>query len=631
LLLPVLIINYFSNRVSLGKISNLFPCEIYINQAINILDNDYQLVRKSISFFPEVENIKCLNKITDIKFLDDIVLIEAVTSFRFVSYFQTLFFLFLLIFIYLSKEKLSKNIIYFGIFSVLLVQEIFFSFTAYNLQFIFVYLFKALLILGLTKSFLDYEINNFEIISYIFLISFCFINIEFLINKDEIFYYGNALFGNNELSSHSTTAHALAYNSLIRFLFPIFNIELKILLDVLLSIWFSLICFKFGKLFNFQNIYLLIYPALLLDYQAGIGGDSIFGAIVPKSFSYLLIFTALYFLCKKNYLIFTLTYGLSFYFHYASSIILSPVIGYIALRTLKTKDLLKSIISGVIIIAPITLNILIGEFGSNSNEIKNQIYKLITVRLPHHFYPFIYEDNKFFEINPYWNNSLLLLLFFLLFVFLSNYLTRKKNFVLKTLVFTSVIIVSYLILIYFFPFSTFVTVHPFRIISLFMVLLITYLLSIANKTNLLLVKTFFITIFLYFNFFVIDQAAVNYYYPEDKTETPSPIINKLNELKPELLIIPAYKQEHMQSPFLDIELRTLIPTYATYKFTPVKISLYNVWENKIQSISNFYSGNCAEFKNYKELYFLDLNENNTCGTIVYHHKDVFIYQLTKNQ
>ena len=60
-------------------------------------------------------------------------------------------------------------------------------------------------------------------------------------------------------------------------------------------------------------------------------------------------------------------------------------------------------------VLPITYNILVGEFGVSSNEIKNQMFKLITVRLPHHFYPFIFEDGKFLKINPYWNNSLRLL------------------------------------------------------------------------------------------------------------------------------------------------------------------------------------------------------------------------------
>ena len=100
------------------------------------------------------------------------------------------------------------------------------------------------------------------------------------------------------MSSHSTTSHALAFNLVIGYLFPLLNIGSKFLIDIFLSLWFSFLCLKFGKLFELKNIYLLVYPVLLLDYQAGIGGDSIFGAVVPKSFSYLLIFTGLYFLLK---------------------------------------------------------------------------------------------------------------------------------------------------------------------------------------------------------------------------------------------------------------------------------------------------------------------------------------------
>ena len=91
-----------------------------------------------------------------------------------------------------------------------------------------------------------------------------------------------------------------------------------------------------------MNIYVLLFIAIALEVVGTM--------LLPASQNFTKI-------APTSALI--IAYGLSFYFHYASSIILSPVIGYIALRTLKTKDLLKSIISGVIIIAPITLNILI--------------------------------------------------------------------------------------------------------------------------------------------------------------------------------------------------------------------------------------------------------------------------------
>ena len=112
-------------------------------------------------------------------------------------------------------------------------------------------------------------------------------------------------------------------------------------------------------------------------------------------------------------------------------------------------------------------------------------------------------------------------------------------------------------------------------------------INTIKQDKLIYTQSFFLAIFLYFNFFNIEQAASNFYHPENKAETSDEIINKLNELQPELLIIPAYKQEHMQSPFLDIELKTSIPTYATYKFTPVKISSYNVWEERIQKYQIF--------------------------------------------
>ena len=190
---------------------------------------------------------------------------------------------------------------------------------------------------------------------------------------------------------------------------------------------------------------------------------------------------------------------------------------------------------------------------------------------------------------------------------------------------------AYVATIYLFPFSTFVTVHPWRIISLFFVLLITHVLLLANKTNSLLIKSFFIAIFLYYNFFTIERAAANFYYPENNAQTSPSIINKIINLEPELLIIPAYKQEHMKSPFLDIELKTSIPTYATYKFTPVKISSYNRWESRIQKIANFYDGNCNEFKENENVYFIDIKENNPCGNIVHQDQDVYIYKLSNNQ
>ena len=173
------------------------------------------------------------------------------------------------------------------------------------------------------------------------------------------------------------------------------------------------------------------------------------------------------------------------------------MIGYLAFKKLQKINFFKSVIAGVIVVLPITYNILVGEFGVSSNEIKNQMFKLITVRLPHHFYPFIFEDGKFLKINPYWNNSLRLLLIFLTFVFILNYLMKKKNLILNTLVFTSFIILSYLGIIYLFPFSSFVVTHPWRIISLFMVLLVTYLLTQLNKTNLFIPKVFSSYIFIF--------------------------------------------------------------------------------------------------------------------------------------
>ena len=87
-------INYFSKSISKNKLANVLPCEIYINQVTNILEADYQ-IRKSISFFPEIKNINCLNKISNIV-LNDFVLLEAVTILDLlvisvVNYFVTIF------------------------------------------------------------------------------------------------------------------------------------------------------------------------------------------------------------------------------------------------------------------------------------------------------------------------------------------------------------------------------------------------------------------------------------------------------------------------------------------------------------------------------------------------------------
>ena len=170
--LSILSINYFSKSISKNKLINVLPCEIYTNQVTNILEADYQITRKSISFFPEIKNINCLNKISNIEVLNDFVLLEAVTSFRFVSYIQSLTILLLFLFIYSSKDRLSKKIIYLSLFSILLIQELFFSFTIFNFQFIFVFFIKYLLVLGILKSFLNYKIYDFEIFFYIFIFTF---------------------------------------------------------------------------------------------------------------------------------------------------------------------------------------------------------------------------------------------------------------------------------------------------------------------------------------------------------------------------------------------------------------------------------------------------------------------------
>ena len=137
--LSILSINYFSKSISKNKLNNVLPCEIYTNQVTNILEADYQITRKSISFFPEIKNINCLNKISNIEVLNDFVLLEAVTSFRFVSYIQSLTILLLFLFIYSSKDRLSKKIIYLSIFSILLIQELFFSFTIFIYFIIFIF------------------------------------------------------------------------------------------------------------------------------------------------------------------------------------------------------------------------------------------------------------------------------------------------------------------------------------------------------------------------------------------------------------------------------------------------------------------------------------------------------------
>ena len=337
---------------------------------------------------------------------------------------------------------------------------------------------------------------------------------------------------------------------------------------------------------------------------------------------------------RINYSI--LFYSLSFYFHFALSVLFLPIYVYIYVAINKTDRIVINTSKGVLLVFPYLIY-LYQNVHRQSPEVKNyeDLKRQFILTYQNHLYPFVFENGRFVELNVFFKNLPQIgVLIFMVFIF---YLLNKNKDIkfLGIVSFVSLIFLFYIFAMYLFPFSNFVLLHPFRFVTFFSISIFVFLSVHINKY----LKTYdksLSTICILIIFLTVNQPLVNpqvdsnytkYFTDKDlkfaKTIlTPDELVNFLSGQEIDLILTPL---TNTQSIFNDLEMRTGIPNYVNLLHIPLNINELSEWNERKTKLNSFYNEKCEVFDNYSNFLFVDYVKNNQCGELIRSFDGYYLY------
>ncbi len=445
-------------------------------------------------------------------------------------------------------------------------------------------------------------------------------------DQNEYFY-----FGTKNLTEYSwiyPSTHTIYFDKFIKIL-NLNNSNFKL--------YFQIIFIAFTVKFliqlldgNYKNLNTNLLALLIffnLFNQNIFGGEYIFKTLEPKTLAYLFLLISIVYLFKENYFVSSGAYMFVIYLHLGVAVNFAlPFILYIIFKK-QFFNFIKLSLFPILLTLPALIAFIFTYLESIdpilvTENISSSTY-LIKTRLDHHLYPFVFENQNFQNLNPEMSSGIyrFILLMIVYFVIL-QYKSKLNTPLIEYIVFTNFLILSqaiYLILIYLDPFSKWILIHPLRINS-FILLLV--LIIISRKLE---IKNLFINITIVFLLFVNIYSFINNYISEQNTnDMTNKIYEYLVSVEPDYVLFPT---SYSTSYWFDFEYKTGLSGYAHRKFNPFELKHINNWTYRLDRVGKFYEGDCGVFNSLDNIYFIDFDDKNSCGDLVFFDKSFYIFKI----
>ena len=607
-------------------------CEYSTLEVLNYYDEqglDYQAKYEYISVFPELNNIKCLGKAINIDKTESGLIIiytsinNLIKNFIVVSLPMLLFFL-------LNLIKINKSINIFLLF-VLFLNLNFWTYsidlTFLNIKLIFL-LLTYLFIFHKYKNLDNVKIEKFMLFISVFLgVLYSSFDFTKILHANEYGYVGEFFKVQNEYSSYiGNLSNSFIWEGMVIFLETLFGDSFIIYFKILVFISTAILIFKLLELFNVSLISGLLIMFIYSPNSPVAGGDVMYGWLEPRTLSYLFFLSGIYFAYKENLNTSFILYTISFLFHFGVSIVNFPIYFYVLLRKFKTKDIFKYGFFYIIALSPFIFSLLREQGVKNES---NTFYYIVE-RSPHHLYPFIRENNEILEFSSQeWSTGLLFFsLVFVISFLVKRYLRENQfNDIGSLTIATGLVCIANLLIAYFFPFSRYILLHPFRTFSVFTffstIFLIQSGITIFNKYDFeLKPKVYLIILWIViFPTYFLDDSK--YYYSNLSEYQAAESKYYIKNKNPEVLIINPYAYTAFWSGF---ESDYQIPTYLIRKYTPNNLSKMDIYLERLDELVRFYDGDCDALNHLPDFLYVDKVENNPCGELVYSEYNFYIYE-----
>lgn len=607
-------------------------CEYSTLEIINYYDEkslNYQAKYEYISIFPELNNIKCLGKAINIDKTESGLIIiytsinNLIKNFIIVSLPLLLFFL-------LNLIKVKRNIYIFALFLLFLNLNFWtysIDLTFLNIKLIFLF-FIYLFIFYKYENLDNKEFEKFILFVSVFLgVLYSSFDFTKILHANEYGYVGEFFKVKNEYSSYiGNLSNSFIWEGMVIFFETLFSNSYIYYFKVLVFISTVVLIFKLLELFNVSLISGLLIMFIYSPNSPVAGGDVMYGWLEPRTLSYLCFLSGIYFAYKENLNISFIFYTISFLFHFGVSIVNFPIYFYVLLRKFKIKDIFKYGLFYFITLSPFIFSLLKEQGVRNQS---NTFYYIVE-RSPHHLYPFIRENNEVLKFSSQeWSTGLL----FFSLVFIVSFLVQKYfrgnqfNDIGSLTIATGLVCIANLLIAYFFTFSRYILLHPFRTFSLFTffstIFLIQSGISIFKKYKFELKPTIYLIIFwiAVFPTYFLDDSK--YYYSNLSEYQAAESKYYIKNKNPEVLIINPYAYIAFWSGF---ESDYQIPTYLIRKYTPNNLSKMDIYLERLDELVRFYDGDCDALNHLPDFLFVDKVEGNTCGELVYSEYNFYIYE-----
>jgi hypothetical protein len=643
-----LLINIFGFLITSSPSSSLVNnCETPLKFAESYFDElnmKYKIVENNdLKIIPNIKNLKCIGKVI---FIEDFQKIKEVNtsvnkSYEYIIYFAIFYLIF--------KTRKSK---YLKLFSIIIYYLIFLTIYQYKFN-----LFSFFILTLFLISYMKFDTNSkLSLFIISFFIYFNFNNLEkSAFSSNETFYIGKLFKSKSEFSSYiaESTSFSLVFENLIQILINIFGTNFYLILNFFVGILFCFFIFKISLFYKINSIYVpLIF--IFLNLNQSIMGNTVyyFGGIEPNTFGNLFFTISIYSLLRGKSFLSIIFYSAVAYIHLALAIVFLPLYLYLNRKYLEKFIFIdfKSFALSLTLSLPL-LWVIYDRFKNfqSTNNIEINRY-LIIERAPHHLYPFITPENKEFILNPdfgwaagYRNLFIGFAIVLLLNYFFKNYADKNLFQIIRFLFF---ITIMYSFFVYFFPYSNFVILHPFKITSYFVVFVLLFCFKFLSNFFIdkdiefkkftivifvfLSIHTFTNTSFYLSNNFEIKESNLifipNYHdivLDSDNLE----LINFLKTRNSDVLLIPEEINKNHDFLML-LEAYSGLPTYALSKFSPTNEEDFTVWRNRLLKKELFFEGICDSIKEVNQILYLSYNSNqnqNNCGELIFKNNNYSIF------
>lgn len=637
-------------------------CNTSINFAKTYFDESQNIVKiienDDLTLIKNFKNIKCLGKVSFVNNAYGIIFLNTSLN----IYFE--YFLFFLLFFVIVNNRKNKYLISFSSVTYFII---FFTVYAYRLN-IFYFLIISLYLLALVL----YQYNkkySYLILFYLAYFSFNNLN-EIKLTGNEVSYIGKLFKSSSEYSSFISSANNFSsfFEMFINTFIKIFNTNFYLLLNIFIGASFCFLIFKLLSFFQIKNIYSLAFLLFLNNYQSVMGNTAYYeGGIEPNTFGNLLLTASFYSLLNNKKYLSIVLYTLAAYFHLALAVLLVPL--FIFLNYKFTEKFIIYDIKQLFLVFSLNLPflywILINQLNYKNNFYNYEQNKyFIATRAPHHLYPFLKEQGKVLSFNPDfgWREGFINLFLIYMLCLSINYFKKSysntKLFEIVSFLFFTIII--YTLIVFYFPYSDFVILHPFKISSYFIVFSLLYIINFLNNYLNFLVYKFeslqsvlflFLVLFIFVNSpfslnknfdirenkleLIADKKQTVYNFEDIESivieKENLELLEKLKIYKPDVILFPEDISKNHNFLYL-IEAYSGIPTYVSFKNSPIISNDFQEWEKRILNKEAFYSGACNSIENVKNIIYLVSNKNQNdhkCGEIIFKNELYSVYEYKK--